>query len=74
MTVAYPSNRKTSAGSRSKFVEELLRLTGATLVLAIFIMSGSLSRAELSPPQDKPASDAPSQPGTIAAYLGVPVT
>ena len=53
-----------------------MRLTGATLVLAIFIMSGSLSRAELSPPQDKPvsASDAPSQPGTIAAYLGVPVT
>ena len=59
-------------------MEEVLRLTGAKLVLAMVMMtmmaSSSLGHAQVPIPSAPPPAETPSQSGTIADYLGVPVT
>ena len=74
MTVASPSNRKRSVGGQSEFWEEGLRLTGATLVLAMIVVSSFASWAQASPSPTQPGAEPPPQLGTVTPYLGVPVT
>lgn len=56
-----------------------MRLTGAKLALAVtmtmtMMASSALSHAQAPVPPALPATEAPSQLGTITDYLGVPVT
>ena len=75
MTVDSPSNRKRSVGGQSEFWEEGLRLTGATLVLAMIVVSSFASWAQAPPSPTHPGAELPPQQlGTITQYLGVPVT
>ena len=74
MTVAHPSKPESYAGSRAKFGEEMLRLTGASLVLAMIVFFGAVGAApgQSSPP--RPAGETPAQLGSVTSYLGAPVT
>jgi outer membrane protein insertion porin family len=74
VTVRYPSKPESSAGSHLKLGEVFLRLTGAALVVLMMVATPRSGWAAGPPPPAQQAAEPPSQLGTIAPYVGMPIT